>query len=118
MTEVSVPRHIELDEDTGGLGTGPIPAGPYYQPEYFDLEREAIFRRTWLQIGHISELPEPGNFIVRPVEIVKASILISHGRGGKIRAFHNVCTHRGTQLVAESSGKRALFSCPYHRCTR
>ncbi len=46
------------------LGTEPIPAGPYYRDDYFDLEREAIFRRTWLNIGHICELPEAGSFIV------------------------------------------------------
>lgn len=117
MTELSTPHHIELHEDPAGLGTGPIPAAPYYQADYFDLEREAIFRRSWLPIGHICELPEPGSFIVRTVGIAKASILISHGKDGKIRAFHNVCTHRGTQLVSEQSGQRSLFSCPYHRWT-
>lgn len=99
------------------LGTDPIPAGPYYRADYFELEREAVFKRTWLQVGHTSELAEPGSFIVRPIEVAGASILIVHGPDGKIRAFHNVCTHRGTQLVAEQSGKRSSFSCPYHRWT-
>lgn len=96
------------------LGTGPIPAAPYYRPDYFELEREAVFKRTWLQVGHLSELPEPGSFIVRPLEFANASLLITHGTDGKIRAFYNVCTHRGTQLVAEDSGNRSSFSCPYH----
>jgi phenylpropionate dioxygenase-like ring-hydroxylating dioxygenase large terminal subunit len=99
------------------LGTDPIPAEPYYDPAYFDLEREAIFRRTWLQIGHICELAEPGSFIVRPVEVTDASILIVRGKDGKLRAFHNVCTHRGTQLVAEASGQAARFTCRYHAWT-
>jgi len=101
-------------EELAAHGTDPVPAGPYYQPEYFELEREAIFLRTWLQIGHVCELPEPGSFIVRPIEIAKASILITYGEDGKIHAFHNVCTHRGTQLVEEESGSRSLFRCPYH----
>jgi phenylpropionate dioxygenase-like ring-hydroxylating dioxygenase large terminal subunit len=105
---------LPSNEDLAGLGTAPIPAGPYYRAEYFELEREAVFRRTWLQIGHESELPEPGCFIVRPVEIARASILLVRGRDGQIRAFHNVCTHRGTQLVDEASGKRPVFSCRYH----
>lgn len=117
MAEQSPQKLFEREEDPAGLGTGPIPAGPYYRADYFELEREAVFRRTWLQIGHISELPEPGSFIVRPVEIANASILITHGRDGQIRAFHNVCTHRGTQLVADADGKRSLFSCPYHMWT-
>jgi len=99
------------------LGTEPVDAGPYYRPDYFELEREAIFRRTWLQIGHVCEVAEPGRFIVRPVEIANASILITRGNDARIRAFHNVCTHRGTQLVAEDSGKRAAFSCRYHAWT-
>jgi phenylpropionate dioxygenase-like ring-hydroxylating dioxygenase large terminal subunit len=76
-----------------------------------------VFKRTWLQIGHLSEIAEPGSFIVRAIEVANASILIVHGKDGKIRAFHNVCTHRGTQLVAEESGKRSSFSCRYHMWT-
>jgi phenylpropionate dioxygenase-like ring-hydroxylating dioxygenase large terminal subunit len=104
-------------EQLEAIGTDPIPAGAYYKSDYFELEREAIFCKTWLQIGHICEIPEPGNFMVRPVEIANASILITHTRDGEIKAFHNVCTHRGTQLVDEAEGNRATFSCPYHRWT-
>ncbi|MGL4564958.1 MAG: aromatic ring-hydroxylating oxygenase subunit alpha, partial [Halioglobus sp.] len=96
------------------LGKGPIPAGPYYRHDYFELEREALFKRSWLHVGHMAEIAEPGSFIVRPVDIAGVSLLITHGKDGKIRAFHNVCTHRGTQLVSEQSGKAARFSCPYH----
>src|SRR5262245_17794467 len=109
----AIPERASHD-DPAGLGTAPIPAGPYYRAEYFELEREAVFKRTWLQIGHVSELPEPGCFIVRPVEIARASILLVRGRDDRIRAFHNVCTHRGTQLVDDPSGRRPVFSCRYH----
>lgn len=104
-------------EETEALGTAPIPAAPYYDPAYFELEREAIFKRTWLQVGHVCELPEPGCFILRELEFAKASVLIVHGKDGVIRAFHNVCTHRGTQLVEEQAGKRLSFSCRYHGWT-
>ena len=103
--------------DPAGLGTDPIPAGPYYQADYFELERKAVFERTWLQIGHVCELPEPGAFIVRELEFANASLLITRDKDGAIRAFHNVCTHRGTQLVGQSEGKRASFTCPYHAWT-
>jgi phenylpropionate dioxygenase-like ring-hydroxylating dioxygenase large terminal subunit len=99
------------------IGTGPVPAAPYYCPAFFELECQAVFRRSWLQIGHMSELAEPGSFIVRELEFAKASILIVHGKDGVVRAFHNVCTHRGTQLVQEPCGKKASFSCPYHMWT-
>jgi phenylpropionate dioxygenase-like ring-hydroxylating dioxygenase large terminal subunit len=105
------------DSPALAFGTGPVPAGPYYRSDYFDLEREAIFRRTWLQVAHVTELAEPGDFIARPIEIANASILITRANDGRVRAFHNVCTHRGTQLVSEASGRRSSFSCPYHRWT-
>jgi phenylpropionate dioxygenase-like ring-hydroxylating dioxygenase large terminal subunit len=103
--------------DRPDFGTAPIPARPYYAANYFELEREAVFRRTWLQVGHVCELAEPGDFIVRPVEVANASILITRGKDARIRAFHNVCTHRGTQLVAETQGNKASFTCRYHAWT-
>lgn len=62
-------------------------------------------------------MAEPGQFIVRQIEIAKASILIVHGMDGKIRAFHNVCAHRSTQLVSRAHGKAATFSCRYRMWT-
>ena len=99
------------------LGTGPIPAKPYYCPEYFDLEREAIFRRSWLQVGHVCELLQPGDFIRREIEVLGASILIMRHKDGSLRAFHNACPHRGTQIVKEEGGRKSRFSCPYHMWT-
>jgi len=99
---------------TAWLGTEPIPAKAYYDPAYFELERQAIFMRTWLQIGHVCELPHPGSFIRRELEFAEASILIVRGKDEKIRAFHNVCTHRATQLTSESEGRANAFICPYH----
>jgi phenylpropionate dioxygenase-like ring-hydroxylating dioxygenase large terminal subunit len=104
-------------ESLAWLGTGPIPAAPYYDPDYYALEREAVFRRSWLNIGHVCELPESGSFIRREVEVLGASVLVVRGRDGVIRAFYNVCTHRGTQLVDEAQGHQGNFSCPYHRWT-
>jgi phenylpropionate dioxygenase-like ring-hydroxylating dioxygenase large terminal subunit len=104
-------------DDVAWLGTEPIPALVYYDPEYFELEREAVFKRTWLQIGHICELPDSGSFIRRDIEVARASVLIVRGKDGFIRAFHNVCVHRGTKLVNADAGRQASFSCPYHMWT-
>ena len=104
-------------DDVAFLGSGPVSALPYYDPAWFELEREAVFRRSWLQVGHVCELPEPGSFIRREIEVLKASVLVVRGKDGEIRAFHNVCTHRGTQLVEEAQGKTARFTCPYHGWT-
>ncbi|WP_454797435.1 aromatic ring-hydroxylating oxygenase subunit alpha [Novosphingobium lindaniclasticum] len=104
-------------DELAWLGTRPVPAAPYHDPDWFELEREAVFRRNWLQIGHVCEVPDRGSFIRREVEVLKASILVTHGKDGVIRAFHNVCTHRGTQLVDACEGKQSTFSCPYHMWT-
>lgn len=107
-----------LPPELQALGTGPVPAAPYYTAEWFDLEREAVFKRTWLMVGHVCELSEPGSYIVREIEVAGASIIIARSRDGSINAFHNACTHRGTQLVTPgSAGKAAKFSCRYHMWT-
>lgn len=104
-------------EDLDWLGSGPVPAAPYHDPRWFELERQAVFLRSWIHVGHVCELPDPGSFVRRELEFAKASLLIVRGRDGAIRAFHNVCTHRGTQLVAAAAGRQAKFSCPYHMWT-
>lgn len=103
--------------DVAWLGTDPIPAKPYYDPAYYALEREAVFMRSWIVVGHVCEVPEAGSFIRRDLEFANASLLIIRGKDAAIRAFHNVCTHRGTQLVTEAEGKQSKFSCPYHMWT-
>ena len=111
-------QYLQVESDEAlALGTEPIPAGPYYRDDYFDLEREAIFKRTWVNIGHVCELPEVGSFIVRQFDFANASILITRDKDGVLRAFHNVCTHRGTQLTEETCGKRLSFTCRYHGWT-
>ncbi len=111
------PGRIEATVDPHVLGTEPIPARYYYDPEWFELERKAVFMRSWINIGHICELPEPGSFVRREIEFARASLLIVRGKDGEIRALHNACTHRGTQLTKESCGKKANFRCPYHSWT-
>lgn len=111
--EAAIPYRAPT-ESTAWLGKDPIPAKAYYDPAYYELERQAIFMRTWLQVGHVCELPEPGSFIRRDLEFAEASILIVRGKDGVIRAFHNVCTHRATQLTSQSEGQANGFICPYH----
>jgi phenylpropionate dioxygenase-like ring-hydroxylating dioxygenase large terminal subunit len=117
MNASPAPFTAVSQDDVAMLGTRPIPTKPYYDAGWFELEREAVFRRSWMYIGHVCELPDSGSFIRRELEVLSASLLIVRGKDGMIRAFHNVCTHRGTQLVDEAQGKRPTFSCPYHMWT-
>lgn len=108
---------LPVDEAAQLFDTGPVSSLPYYDPEWWELEREAIFMRTWIHIGHVCEVPEPGSFIRREIEFAGASLVIVHGRDGVIRSFHNACTHRGTELVENDSGRQMQFTCRYHAWT-
>ena len=103
--------HMLPTEEAAKLrGRGPLSSKPYFDPEWYELERKAIFMRSWLHIGHVCEIPEPGSFILREVEFAKASLLIVRGKDGEVRALHNVCTHRGTRLVDFRHRRQAALS--------
>ena len=76
------------------LGTAPLPAETYLSPTQFELERERIFRCCGLNVGHVSEIPDPGDFFVRRIAVCSASLLVIRGRDGVVRGMHNVCSHR------------------------
>jgi len=99
------------------LGTGPVPTYPYVSKEYFEREREKIFKRTWLNVGRVEEISEPGDYFVKEIALCNASILIVRGKDGVVRGFHNVCRHRATKLVWDEQGSRTKFSCNYHGWT-
>src|SRR3546814_3597969 len=79
--------------------------------------REAIYRRCWLYMVRAEELPAPGDYVVKDVEICGASVLIVRGQDDALRAFHNVCRHRGMPVADSACGKAAAFRCPYHSWT-
>lgn len=104
--------------DAAGLGKDPVSMEPYRSAAYFELERDKVFARTWLIMGRTEDVANVGDYIVKEVEICSASILITRAAGDKIRAFHNVCSHRGNQVVWEDKGSRkTMFRCPYHNWT-
>ncbi|VCU68713.1 3-phenylpropionate/cinnamic acid dioxygenase subunit alpha [Pigmentiphaga humi] len=83
-------------------------------PEHYAVEREAIFRRAWLPIGHTDDLPEPGSYFVYDVPTFNASLLVVRGDDGQVRVFHNACRHRGNKLVRSGAGKKRSFMCGFH----
>jgi phenylpropionate dioxygenase-like ring-hydroxylating dioxygenase large terminal subunit len=97
------------------LGTGPIPIEPYVSREYFEKERDLIFRKVWLIVARVDQLPNPDDYLVRDLPVCRTSVLIVRGKDGVIRAFHNMCAHRGNKLVPEASGTcKGLFTCKFH----
>jgi Rieske 2Fe-2S family protein len=88
----------------------------YLSPEIFMMEQERIFTRQWFCAGHISRVPEAGNYFV--LEAYGESIIILRDQQGEIRAFYNVCRHRGTFLCEEPEGRFSKsIQCPYHAWT-
>jgi len=85
------------------LGTGPIAIEPYVSHEFFEKERALIFRKTWLIVGRIEQVPNPGDYMVKDLAVLGTSILIVRDKDGTLRAFHNMCAHRGNKLVPDSS---------------
>jgi phenylpropionate dioxygenase-like ring-hydroxylating dioxygenase large terminal subunit len=90
----------------------PVPAKRYSDPRFFDLEIEHVFKKTWLSIGHVSQLPEIGSYFL--FERLGQSIIISRGTDDVIRAFKNTCRHRGSALLTQPTGTARRFVCPYH----
>ena len=91
-----------------------LPGRDYHAADVFELERERVFFRHWFYAGRIDSLLEPGDFLA--ADVVGESILIVRGPDGELRAFYNVCRHRGSRLCEEeSSGRlRGAVKCPYH----
>jgi hypothetical protein len=82
-----------------------LPARYFYDEEIFKAERERIFYPAWHCIGHVSELAEPGQFLT--FDILDQTIVVLRGDDGQIRAFHNVCQHRGNRLLKRAAGSAA-----------
>lgn len=115
--DVSNGAHAESYTAMAGLDTDPVPMEPYRSPEFFEKERERIFRRSWLVMGREEEIPNPGDFVRKEIEVCEASVIVTRGKDSAVRAFHNVCSHRGNQLVVAEQGSGSRFMCRYHNWT-
>jgi phenylpropionate dioxygenase-like ring-hydroxylating dioxygenase large terminal subunit len=93
-----------------------LPGRHYTNPSIFALERSRIFESMWIAAARVSELDAPGRF--KTVEIGGESVLLVRGRDGRLRAFFNICRHRGAKLCTEPAGAvRRALQCPYHAWT-
>ena len=88
-----------------------LPNAAYWSDDWLTLEQKYCFQRSWVFAGAVDELPNTGD--IKPIEIGGAPLIIVHDTDDKIRAFHNVCRHRGAKLITEPC-KRSSFTCPYH----
>lgn len=110
LAELDRQRSAFLDDQ---IGTSPV--SRYTDSGLFQREREQIFRRQPAMVAHSSELAEANSFLRR--SIAGLPLLLTRDEAGEVRAFINVCRHRGNRLVAAESGCKQRFSCPYHAWT-
>ena len=93
-----------------------MPTWAYYDEELLDLEKQHIFKKNWLLVGHINDVPNPRDYLT--FDAVGERALIVRDNAGKIHAFHNVCRHRGAKLVDKPNGQCAhALTCPFHGWT-
>ena len=93
-----------------------LPGGLFSDPRVFEHERRALFQRSWVCVGRADEIPNAGDF--RTYEIGGSGVIVLRDAGGALRAYHNVCRHRGTRILeAEAGSGLTVLQCPYHAWT-
>jgi phenylpropionate dioxygenase-like ring-hydroxylating dioxygenase large terminal subunit len=120
MPHFAKPAEGSWTEHYPDLGTGLVDYEDSISPEFYELEREAIFRHTWLTVGRVEQVPRVGSYFTKEIDVLGTSIVVVRSAPDRIRAFHNICRHRGNKLVwndfpqEETSGICRQFTCKYH----
>jgi len=102
------------------LGISPVSVRPIRDPAIYALEKERIFKKVWLKVATAWELPNPGDYKVKELPVADTSILVVRGKDGRIRAYHNVCTHRGNKVVPNAGfetfgrARANIVTCRFH----
>ncbi|MCM3321570.1 aromatic ring-hydroxylating dioxygenase subunit alpha [Cytobacillus kochii] len=109
MTKSELLEHLN---DTVKPEVGEIPAYVLADPKVYDLEHKKVFMKTWIFIGHESEIPNKNDYMLR--DLAGYSIIVSRNADSSIKAFYNMCTHRGMKLCRADKGNKSAFVCPYH----
>jgi phenylpropionate dioxygenase-like ring-hydroxylating dioxygenase large terminal subunit len=93
-----------------------LPGWTYWDPEFFELERQLVFRKCWHLVCHVNDVPATGDFLT--FRFLNESVLTVRGNDGRVRSFHNVCRHRAARLVDSEQGNCGKrITCPYHAWT-
>lgn len=120
MPHFPKPAEGSWTEHYPGLGTGPVNYEDSISREFWEKEQKAVFFKAWLNVGRVEELPRIGSYFTRELGWAKRSIIIVKDQDGQVRAFHNICRHRGNKLVWEDfpgeevHGSCRQFTCKYH----
>lgn len=94
---------------------GRVPAAIYNDAQIFELEQERVFARSWVYMAHETEIPEPGDYVVR--SLVNDSFIVTRDEVNELHVLFNMCLHRGMQVCRAEMGNASHFRCPYHAWT-
>jgi p-cumate 2,3-dioxygenase alpha subunit len=106
-------EQLVVDDREGGIFR--VHRSAMLSDDVLQSERERIFDRCWLYVGHGSEISEPGDY--RRRDVAGRSIMFVRGKDGQARAFHNTCPHRGAIVCRQDEGTAKSFQCFYHAWT-
>src|ERR1700760_2577609 len=106
---------IDLAAIVSQVRQGMIPAHVYADPEIFTAERDRLFAASWVFLAHESEIPDPGDYVVR--RVLTDSFIVVRDEAKNIRVMFNMCLHRGMQVGGAERGNASHFRCPYHAWT-
>lgn len=104
--------HYRVKGTDQAPSTMTMPVDAYLNPVRYDAEVEAIFKRLPLALALSLELPEPGSYVAQ--QVMDTPVLLTRDGEGEVRAFLNVCRHRGAVVCSEGKGSARRFTCPYH----
>jgi Rieske 2Fe-2S family protein len=107
---------LDIESLVKGRAVGYSLEAPFYiDPKVFELDISAIFAKHWLFSAAESEIPEAGDYVT--IDVGPYSVMILRDDDEEIRAFHNVCRHRGSRLLKDPCGEVGNIVCPYHQWT-
>ena len=115
VTQTKTGRNFRKAAATFQPDTKTLPQRYFISPQIFAEELQKIFASNWVLVGHQSQLAEPGDYFL--ADVAGESLIVAKDQRSTIRAFYNVCRHRGARLCEEQTGHAAAIQCPYHAWT-
>ncbi len=120
MPHFSKPDEGSWTDHYPHLNKTPVDYEDSISPSYYELERKAVFSKTWLNVGRVEQLARVGSYFTKELKVLDTSVVIVRSTSDDVRAFYNICRHRGNKLVwqdypgEETAGFCRQFTCKYH----
>ena len=114
------PASGKWTDDYPELGRGPVSFHDCVDQDFYEKEKEHIFKKNWLYVGRVERLPKVGSYFTRELQILDTSVIVLRDQDDRVRAFHNICPHRGNKILwkddpfLETEGTTQRLYCRFH----